>query len=697
MTPPDMPGPGPGWQARVTDALSSISEAVIFLDARDRVAWLNTAAERLLERQSEDLVGRDVWREYPHMVDSALHQALLGAQRTGQPQHLEYFSAALDRWMEFRVFPHRDGTGVFFRDVHERRTLDEERAAESRLVRGVLDALPARTAILDSDGTILTVSASWTAGWVPGGHLPGTGDNYLEACRAAAGDRDAQALAEGILAVIAGERPSFSLDYAWTPPGLRPPPTAWWHVQVFPIDAGPRVVVTHTDVTDRVRAEQRAAWQARHDHLTDLPNRIALHEVIGEALAEDDGAGRVTLLYMDVDGFKQVNDTLGHSTGDLLLRELAARLTHRTRPTDVVGRLGGDEFVVVARECDIDGAEALARRFRGVFDEPFELAGSRLPVTVSIGVATSGSGHDRPDDLLRDADLAMYAAKAAGPNRHAVFTSELRSAENDRRAAAVRLRSALERGELELHWQPQVQLGTRQVTGCEALLRWRHPERGLVLPADFIPVSEGDGSIVPVTRWVLRAAAEQAAAWSALGWNLTASVNVSPVHLATGTLVDDVQVALAGSGLAPDRLVVEVTESTLVGNPGSAADQLAALRELGTRVAIDDFGAGYSSLSAVAALPADVLKVDRTLVAVLSPVTSSAAEAVLTAAAALGSSLHMHVVAEGVETAEQLDLVRRAGCGFAQGFLFSRPLPADRLQTVLQAGLGEGDRRWSPA
>src|SRR6185312_3216546 len=229
-----------------------------------------------------------------------------------------------------------------------------------------------------------------------------------------------------------------------------------------------------------------------------------------------------------------------------------------------------------------DGAEALARRFRGVFDEPFELAGSRLPVTVSIGVATSGLGHDRPDDLLRDADLAMYAAKTAGPNRHAVFTSELRSAENDRRAAAVRLRSALER---------------------EALLRWRHPERGLVLPADFIPVSEGDGSIVPVTRWVLRAAAEQAAAWSALGWNLTASVNVSPVHLAAGTLVDDVRAALSGSGLTPDRLVVEVTESTLVGNPGSAADQLAALRELGTRVAIDDFGTGYSSLSAVAALP----------------------------------------------------------------------------------------------
>jgi EAL domain-containing protein (putative c-di-GMP-specific phosphodiesterase class I) len=217
-----------------------------------------------------------------------------------------------------------------------------------------------------------------------------------------------------------------------------------------------------------------------------------------------------------------------------------------------------------------------------------------------------------------------------------------------------------------------------------------------VLPADFIPVAEEDGSIVPVTRWLLRAAAEQAVAWSDLGWNLTASVNVSPVHLAAGTLVDDVQAALDGSGLAAHQLVVEVTETTLVRNTGSAAEQLADLRELGVRIAIDDFGTGYSSLSAVAALPADVLKVDRTLVAVLSPVSVSAAEAVLTAAAALGTALDMQVVAEGVETPEQLDLVRRAGCGFVQGYLFSRPQPADRMQRLLASGLGEVGGRWFP-
>ena len=698
MTPPDNPRDALGWPERVTDALASISDAVYFLDAEDRFTWANAAAERLLDRSAPDLVGRIVWEAFPDLVGTDVPAIYHRARQTGEMHEVEVFYEPLDRWLGGWVHPDRDGAlVVFFRDIHERRTLDDERAAESSLIRAVLDALPARTAILGPDGTILTVNAAWAAGTVPGGPLPGTGENYLNVCQAAVGDRDAQALAGGIAAVVAGEMPSFSLDYAWTSPGPRPGRETWWHVQVFPVDAGGRVVVTCTDVTDRVTAEQRAAWQARHDHLTDLPNRIALHEVIGEALTKDDGAGRVTLLYMDVDGFKQVNDTLGHSTGDLLLRELAARLAHRTRPTDVVGRLGGDEFVVVARECDVDGAEHLARRFRGVFDEPFELAGNRLPVTVSIGVATSGPGHDRPDTLLRDADLAMYAAKGAGPNRPAVFTPELRAAELDRRAAAVRLRSALERGELELFWQPQVRLGTHQVTGCEALLRWRHPERGLVLPADFIPVTEEDGSIVPVTRWLLRAAAEQAAAWSAQGWHLTASVNVSPVHLAAGSLVDDVRAALDGSGLAPDRLVLEVTESTLVRNTGSAADQLAALRELGTRIAIDDFGTGYSSLSVVASLPADVLKVDRALVAVRSPVSVSAALAVLTAAAALGTALGMHVVAEGVESPEQLDLVRRAGCGFVQGYLFSRPLPADRLQGALATGLGEVGRRWSPA
>src|SRR3954467_14526863 len=336
-------------------------------------------------------------------------------------------------------------------------------------------------------------------------------------------------------------------------------------MQVFPIDELPRVVVTHTDITDRVTAEQRAAWQARHDHLTALPNRAALHEAIAEALAEDPG-GPVTVLYMDVDGFKQVNDSLGHSAGDLLLRELASRLAHRPRPTDVVGRLGGKGWGVAARDCDASGGEALARRFRSVFDEPFELAGTRLPLTVSIGIAASDPAHAGAEDLLRDADAAMYAAKAGGPNRHQLFTPALRTVLEERWQLASRLRDAAALGQFVLHWQPVVHLGTGEVTSCEALLRWNHPERGLVAPAEFIPIAEENGLIVPITRWLFEATLAQADAWAADGLELAIAVNVSAVHLSSGTLVDDVLGAVGDSGVRAGGLVLELTETSLARN-----------------------------------------------------------------------------------------------------------------------------------
>src|SRR3954464_1669749 len=451
-------------------------------------------------------------------------------------------------------------------------------------------------------------------------------------------------------------------------------------MQVFPIDELPRVVVTHTDITDRVTAEQRAAWQARHDHLTSLPNRAGLHEAIAAALAEDPG-GRVTVLYMDVDDFKQVNDSLGHAAGDLLLRELASRLAPRTRPTDVVGRLGGDEFVVVARDCDASGGEALATRFRSVFDEPFELAGTRLPVTVSIGIASSDPVHARPEDLLRDADAAMYAAKASGPANALSFTPALRTVLAERWRAPSRLRDAADLGQLELHWQPVVEATGGEVIGCEALLRWHHPDRGLIGPTEFIPVAEENGLVVPITRWLLDAALTQATAWAAVGLELTVGVNVSAVHLSTGTLVDDVSDALTRHGVAAGSLVLELTETALA-HAGQAREQLSALRARGVRIAIDDFGSGYSSLAAVASLPADMLKVDRGLVSGMLP----AGPAVLRAITALGSALGMEVLAEGVETAEQLALVRAVGCTHAQGHHLSPPLPAAELGELLAEG-----------
>jgi diguanylate cyclase (GGDEF)-like protein len=675
------------WRARATEALASISEAVCCLDHQDRLTWLNAAAERLLDRPAGELVGRTAWVEFPDPPGAPLHRAFRTARSSRQAQHLEFFYPPLDRWLELRVYPTLDGLVAFFHDVHERRSLDEERAAESSLIRAVLNALPSRTAILDGDGTILTANSAWAAGTAADGRpfTSATGSDYLAACRAvaAAGDPDARTVVEGLEALLDGRARSFSLDYAAAPTD-RGCGATWWHMQAFPVDDGPRVVVTHTDITDRVSAEQRATWQARHDHLTSLPNRAALHEAIAAAVAEDD---RVTVLYMDVDGFKHVNDSLGHAAGDLLLRELASRLSHRTRPTDLVGRLGGDEFVVVARQCDGSGGEALARRFRAVFDEPFELAGTRLPLTVSIGIATCDPAHAGPEDLLRDADAAMYAAKVSGPNRQVLFTPELRTVLEDRWQIASRLRQAAELDQLVLHWQPVVDLSTGDVAGCEALARWQHPERGLVGPAEFIPVAEENGLIVPITRRLLQAALAQARSWAAEGLELAVGVNVSAVHLSTGTLVDDVLGALGDAPWPAGCLVLELTETSLARNPEQAREQFAALRARGVRLAIDDFGTGYSSLSAVASLPADVLKIDRALVGgPLPPGRPTAPGAVLGACAALGSALGMEVLAEGVETATQLALARSVGCTHAQGHHLSPAVPAAELSALLAEG-----------
>jgi EAL domain-containing protein (putative c-di-GMP-specific phosphodiesterase class I) len=280
----------------------------------------------------------------------------------------------------------------------------------------------------------------------------------------------------------------------------------------------------------------------------------------------------------------------------------------------------------------------------------------------------------------------MYAAKSSGPNRYELFTPDLRTRLEDRWQIAGRLRGATAHGELRLCWQPLVHLASGQVTGCEALLRWDHPQRGLLSPTEFIPVAEEDGTIVPITRWLLQAATEQGASWARHGLDLSIAVNISARHLGTGTLVDDVLGALADSGFQAGHLTLELTETSLTHSPDQAAKQFADLRGHGIRVAIDDFGTGYSSLSMVAALPADVLKIDRTLVAGLSPLGSAAPEAVLGAVTALGSALDMETVAEGIESSAQLDLVRSVGCTFAQGFRLSPPVSADRLGALLREG-----------
>jgi diguanylate cyclase (GGDEF)-like protein len=547
------------------------------------------------------------------------------------------------------------------------------------LVEAVLDALPSPTLLIDAAGTILLANTAWrNAAEVLGDDRfrIGVGDDYFGMAMQLRGDAHTLAIIEQVRELSRGELAVVAADYELP----HPEGTRWYHLQASRVDQAGHIVVTHTDVTSRVRAERATAWRARHDHLTELPNRAYLHELIDDELQRPDRRS-IAVLFLDIDGFKDVNDSLGHEVGDELLRQLAARLVAATRGQDIVGRLGGDEFVVLCRDCDTEGAEILAQRFHSAFEQPFELAGRTLPLGVSIGIAGVARTEQRPGramDLVRDADLAMYAAKEAGRNRVRLFTSELRLAAQQKIELAGELRDAIENGQLTLHYQPVLHLPTGEVDGAEALVRWNHPVRGLIPPDEFIPVAEEYELIDDLTRWVLGTATRQAAEWDRSGRPLIVAVNISAANLTAETLGDDVAEALITSGLPPELLVIELTESTVAENPERAAAQFAALRIAGVETAIDDFGTGFSSLAQLVNIPAGVIKIDRSLVTGAAHRGSQAAAAIA-AVVGLGQACGMRSLAEGVETAEQLALARELGCTFGQGFHIARPMPAEEF------------------
>jgi diguanylate cyclase (GGDEF)-like protein len=668
------------------DLFASLPDAVYRLDNRGRLAYLNAAAESLLECRAGDMLGRDARDCFPGSRGSALEKGFLQVAADGRPREFEYFYETQQRWYEVRAFRSPGGLAVFFRDIDAHHRDDRQRADAMQQLTSVLESLPAATVLVGEDGRILSTNRAWIAdgemlratGVEPGG----IGDDYLTAMSRGLSPAHHAAIVAGLARLRRepqGSRTTFDYEYSSEFGST----VLWFRLQAARVAGTGRVVVSHVDISERVRSTQALAWQAAHDDLTGLPNRAELLRRIGLALSGGEQAS-AALLVLDLDGFKTINDSLGQDLGDALLYQVGARLVDQVRPGDLVGRLGGDQFLVLARNCEASEAAALAFRLQTSFTLPFVASGIAVPLSASIGVAVSRHGQCEAHQLLSDADAAMFAAKSSGRERVHLFSPALRDAARWRLEVATRLREdAID--QLVVHYQPIVRLDDGTVEGMEALVRWQHPERGLLSPDAFLSVAEETGQVIPITRWLLRETTRRAAEWAGLGFPLRMSVNVSARHFSAETLVRDVRVALRESGLPADQLVLELTETSLAEDPTRAEDQLTVLRSFGVRVAIDDFGTGWSSLAQLFTLPIGTLKIDRSLVTAAERASIGETGAVLAAIVELTRTLGIRSVAEGVETVEHLHMVRTSGCDLAQGWLLGQAMPADDVPAWMAA------------
>lgn len=436
---------------------------------------------------------------------------------------------------------------------------------------------------------------------------------------------------------------------------------------------------------ERKRYQEQLEYQANFDALTGLPNRSLLHDRLRQSVAAQRYVRAIGVVFLDIDHFKFVNDSLGHNTGDKLLKEVAARLTQTVRDGDTVARLGGDEFILILN--DQTGQDVIYRAMQRIINkvaEPINVDGHELLVTCSAGISLYPQDGPDVETLLRNADAAMYRAKEKGRNNFQFYTAEMNQQVNERLKMENGLRRALERKEFELYYQPRIDVRTGAAVGCEALLRWRHPERGLLLPERFIALAEETGLIVPIGEWVLRTACARACAWQKRkSLPVSVSVNLSSRQFKQEALAAAVAAALEESGLDPRLLEMELTESLVMHDTEAAIHVLTRLREIGVELSVDDFGTGYSSLSYLTRLPISALKIDQSFVHDVRQCDSPDQGIVAQAIISLGHNLKLKVVAEGVETDAQFEFLKKHGCDEVQGFRFGKPLPADEFEKFL--------------
>jgi diguanylate cyclase (GGDEF)-like protein/PAS domain S-box-containing protein len=678
---------------QLSTTLASITDAFATLDHQGRFTYVNRETERLLGRSSGELLGQKIWHELDIMGSGRTCSEILKAMSGEKHLEFEEFYAALGKWLELRAYPFDEGLAVYIRDVSGRRQSQEQQLLLMTSISRLNDMVfiteaktlnapgPRIVFVNDAFERLTGYSREEVLGRTP--RLlqgPLTQRSELDRIRAALQQ------AHAVRAELINYKKNGELF--------------WLELDIVPVDYFGRGlthwVAVARDITARKGAEDEIEHLAFYDTLTQLPNRQLLMDRLQHALSQGARHTKIgALMFIDLDNFKVLNDTLGHAKGDLLLQQVAARLSCCVRLTDTVARLGGDEFVVMLEDLGddpqlaADKTQVVGQKILAALSEPYHLAGYPHHSTCSIGITSFSQDQQSIGDLLKQADLAMYQAKAQGRNTVCLFDPMLQAAASASAGLDTELRQGLRDDEFLLHYQPQVGCDGRMV-GVEALIRWRHPERGLVLPDAFIAHTEESGLILPLGRWVLEAACAQLARWAARPETkgLSIAVNVSARQFRDPEFVELVMSTIQQYGVRARRLKLELTESSLATGIEVTIAKMGRLKRAGVTLSIDDFGMGYSALSYLKRLPLDQLKIDRTFVKDL--LTDPNDAAIARTIISLAQSLGLAVMAEGVETEAQREFLARHGCESYQGHLFCKALPLDELEAFMQGRALQG-------